>query len=190
MLISITVCSNAQRVRLLKRVVDKESRNYKSAMIYGVFVQRLGFSSGGFAQFVQLYNLDSQKYYRLQVKEPFTSAKENFFCAELPIGKYEIRSYNYVRSKWYGGMIYEEPIFKNFDASDTLNSNSLKDSTKALSLERFTFVVTDVAPYYVGLWDFNSGLVKFSSNKEDADEKLKRLIHISDGSNAISILPE
>jgi hypothetical protein len=112
------------------------------------------------------------------------------FCAELPIGKYEIRSYNYVRSKWYGGRIYEEPIYKNFDASDSLNYCSLKDSATSHSLERFTFVISNVAPYYIGLWDFNTGLVKFSSDKEFADEKLKRLVHISDGSKAISILPE
>ena len=189
-LLLFTSVGFTQKSKMLKCVVDKESRNYRSPMIYGVFVQRLGFSSGGFAQFILLYHYDDQKYYRLQVKEPFTSAKEILFCAELPTGKYEIRSYNYVHSKWYGGMISEEPIYKNFDATDSLNFNTLKDSTNSLSLERFTFVITDVAPYYVGLWDFNSGLVKFSSNKEYADEKLKRLIHISDGPKAISILPE
>lgn len=189
-LLILTAVGFAQKSKMLKCVVDKESRNYRSPMIYGVFVQRLGFSSGGFAQFILLYHVDDQKYYRLQVKEPFTSAKENLFCAELPTGKYEIISYNYVHSKWYGGKVYEEPIYKNFDASDSLNFSSLTDSTKSHSLERFTFVITNVAPYYSGLWDFNSGLVKFSFSKELADEKLKRLIHISDGSKAISILPE
>lgn len=39
------------------------------AMMYGQFVQRLGFTSGGFPQYITLWNIDSSIAYRLTVKD-------------------------------------------------------------------------------------------------------------------------
>lgn len=119
-----------------------------------------------------------------------TSKKNSLFCAELPLGKYELRSYIYTQSKWYGGTVYEEQLYKNVDCSDSAKYKMMLDSIGLSSFERFTFTISEVMPYYVGQWDFSSGIVSFSSDKQTADEKLKGLIHISDGAKAISILPQ
>jgi len=189
-LISLMFACQAQNARFLKNVGDKESRDYKSAMIYGIFVQRLGFKSGGLPQFVKIYNIDQNKEYRLKVKDAFTSRKNTLFCAELPLGNYELRSYIYEKSKWYGGIIYEEQLYKNVDCSDSVKYKAAVDSIGLSSFKRFTFTISEVLAYYAGQWDFGTGIVSFLSDKPTADEKLKRLIHLSDGSNATSILPQ
>jgi hypothetical protein len=190
LLISLMFTCQAQSARILKNVVDKESRDYKRAMIYGIFVQRLGFKSGGFPQYVKVYNFDQNKEYRLRVKDAFTAQKNSLFCAELPLGMYELRSYIYIQSKWYGGKEFEEQLYKNIDCSDSVKYKAAVDSLGLSSFKRFSFTVNEISPYYVGQWEFGTGLVSFSSDKQTSDEKLKRLIHVSDGSKAISILPQ
>lgn len=79
-----------------------------SAAIYGNFIQRLGFSSGGYAQEIYLRNITTDKIYSMRVKATMKSAKENVFCFHLPPGEYELRQYYWTQSKWYGGMVHLE----------------------------------------------------------------------------------
>lgn len=73
-------------------------------IVYGSFIQRLGFESGGFGQYVRLANLTTGKSIRIEVKPPFRSRKQNTFCCALPPGRYALYKYAFTSSKWYGGV--------------------------------------------------------------------------------------
>lgn len=97
----------------LDPVFDNESVQPGKAVIYGRFIQRLGFSSGGFAQDIFLRERASGKIYSMRVKGTFKSKKENTFCFHLPAGEYELLTYFWTQSKWYGGVAHMEPISRN-----------------------------------------------------------------------------
>ncbi len=106
-----------QQVRMLEPVYRGEAPSVGKAVIYGNFIQRLGFSSGGFSQDIRLLNLNTNEIVALRVKPTFKSAKENPFCYNIDPGEYAIDNYYWTQSKWYGGTMNTEPILKNKDAS-------------------------------------------------------------------------
>lgn len=103
-------------------------------LIYGNCVQRLGFSSGGLLQDVQLVNLDTRKVVRVVVKPTMSSRKENEFCVALPPGRYALHTYSYS----YG----MEPLRKG--------------QAGAITDTRYVFVVQAGLVNYVGTWDFSA----------------------------------
>lgn len=64
-------------------------------IIYGTCLQRLGFSSGGLPQYVQVVNLTTGQVFRLGVKPALRSRRENRFCYALPAGRYALREYEF-----------------------------------------------------------------------------------------------
>src|SRR6187397_3205362 len=109
---SIPVIGQNITVKPLKAATGKDFENKKHAVIYGNFIQRLGFNSGGFAQDIKIFNPETNKMFSLRVKPTFKSAKENTFCFIIKPGNYKIINYMYVESKVYGGKIFNEPVFK------------------------------------------------------------------------------
>ncbi|GGK75649.1 hypothetical protein ACD591_06450 [Rufibacter glacialis] len=167
-----TLVSNGQSIKQLKSVTKQDSKKEKVGVIYGSFVQRLGFSSGGFAQDIRIQNTETKEIFSFRVKPTFKSAKENTFCFFLKPGTYKILSYWWTESKWYGGQMFTEHIYKGVQSSsvaDKLRRGEIKKE----DLEQYSFVVADNSVYYLGTWHFDKELVSFTNNKEELDKTIE-----------------
>ncbi|WP_439881007.1 hypothetical protein ACSX1A_17900 [Pontibacter sp. MBLB2868] len=165
----ITLVANGQNIKPLEAVSKQNHDNKQQAIIYGNFVQRLGFSSGGFAQDIRLINVETNEVFSLRVKPTFKSAKENSFCFYIKPGTYKILNYWWTESKWYGGKMFTEYIFKGIEssiASDKLKKGQIRQN----DLEQFSFEISDSSVYYLGTWHFDKELVSFSHEKEGLDK--------------------
>jgi hypothetical protein len=79
---ALIICAlnlNGQNVIALEKLKNGDSLQPGKAVIYGKFVQRLGFSSGGFTQDIYVRNTNTGQLYSIIVKPAFKSAKENEF---------------------------------------------------------------------------------------------------------------
>ncbi|UYZ60954.1 energy transducer TonB [Hymenobacter latericus] len=131
-------------------------------IVYGSCVQRLGFSSGGFGQYVRLVNLGTGKAVRLEVKPAFKSARSNSFCFAVPPGRYALHFYEYTESKWYGGETFTENLRK---AANPAN---------AVAATRYVFTVAAGQVHYLGTWHFEQpGQPRFTDDKADLDARLR-----------------
>lgn len=135
-------------------------------IVYGSCVQRLGFSSGGFQQYVRLYNLSTGKALNIEVKPAFKSAKYNTFCYALPPGRYALVNYQYTESKWYGGEMHAETLRKT--------STSAAAEAAPVAATRYTFKVEAGKLHYLGTWHFDKAMQpRFANNKAALDEQLR-----------------
>ena len=177
-----------QNIKTLNEVSSKDTIQSGQGIIYGVFVQRLGFSSGGFPQDIRLINLDTKEIFSFRVKPTFKSAKENTFYYHIPSGNYSVLHYWWTQSKWYGGKMYTEPIFKHFAFSD-IDSKLKSGELKRKELEQYKFSIQPNSLTYLGTWHFEKEIVSFSDNKIDLDEKLKDKFSRLDFKNVIITIP-
>jgi hypothetical protein len=159
-IIGITATMNlfGQKTVSIPKVNKNTIEATENAIVYGKFIQRLGFSSGGFPQDIRLQNVETNQILTLRVKPTFQSKKENIMCFEIPKGEYIIHSYWWTKSKWYGGKVHDEPIYKV--------SNSKP-------IERFKFSIEEDKIYYLGTWDFDKSIVTFKNEKSKYDEFFK-----------------
>jgi hypothetical protein len=133
-------------------------------IVYGSCVQRLGFSSGGFGQYVRLYNLSTGKAVRIEVKPAFKSAKQNTFCVALPPGRYALHLYEYTESKWYGGEMHVENLRKAPVAAADV---------PAVAATRYVFTVVPRQLQYLGTWHLDqANQPRFTNDKATTDEHL------------------
>ncbi|HSD13801.1 MAG TPA: hypothetical protein VLB74_04060 [Flavobacterium sp.] len=161
------------------------------SIIYGNFIQRLGFSSGGFPQSISIVNLETNESYVFIVKPAMKTSKENKFCYYIKPGHYAIVNYIWYKSKMYGAEIFTEPIIKGIDTStDEFKEKVKKGEIKEEDLIMFTFKIEPNSLNYLGTWHFNTGLVKFTDDKIDFDAKLKTKYPGIDFNNSITNLPE
>lgn len=93
----------SQSMKSLNIISANDTVPEGQAVIYGNFIQRLGFSSGGFPQDIRIINLESNEISTFRVKPIFKTAKENSFCYLIEPGEYAILNYWWTESKWYGG---------------------------------------------------------------------------------------
>ena len=77
LLIFLALSVNGQKLKWLNKLSYNSTIEPGKAIMYGNFIQRLGFSSGGFAQELQIINLDTEELYSFTVKPALKSAKEN-----------------------------------------------------------------------------------------------------------------
>ena len=183
-----TLLTNGQKFKQLKEVLPKDTVKSEKAIIYGLFVQRLGFSSGGFPQDIRIINIDTKEIYSLRVKETFKSTKENIFSFHIPPGDYVILNYWWTESKWYGGKTFTESIYKFYASSDIegkLKSGEITDT----DLEKYSLSVGPNTLNYVGTWYFDNELVDFGDDKNNLDEKLKKDYKKLQFDNATSSIP-
>lgn len=59
------------KMKTAPRVKKSVTHAINDAIIYGNFIQRLGFTSGGFPQDIRLENVDTKEIYRFRVKPTF-----------------------------------------------------------------------------------------------------------------------
>ncbi len=176
----------AQRIQTLEEFGEKEVIPAGYAVVYGNFIQRLGFSSGGFPQDIRLLNLETKEILAFRVKPTFKSAKENTFIYIIKPGTYAILNYWWTQSKWYGGKMFTEPIFKGIDAT---NETVLKQKTRE-ELKPFVFSLSENTLNYLGTWHFNTGLVSFTDDKSGLDADIKDSYPKLDFTAASTILPK
>lgn len=155
LLMLMPLISFSQKVTRLVSTYKKDTVEKGQGIIYGEFIQRLGFSSGGFSQDISIQHVASGEVYSFRVKGTFKSAKENTFCYHIPAGKFIILQYFWTKSKWYGGELHFEPVYKG-------GSN-----------ERFEFVIEPDTLTYLGTWHFDEEMVSFKDNKTTLDGKVK-----------------
>ncbi|WP_316795945.1 hypothetical protein [Pedobacter agri] len=181
---------NAQLYKKLIEVKSKDSVNSGEAIIYGNFVQRLAFLSGGFPQEIRIANSETGEIYSFNVKPAFKSAKENTFIYYIKPGKYIILHYWWTQSKWYGGKFYTEPIFYGLDSRDSLATKVKAGIIKENDLRRFMFTVEERSINYLGTWHFDKGIVSFTDDKKNLDERISTKYPFINISKAKIIIPQ
>jgi len=180
---------NAQDLKHLDDVASNDGIPRGKAIIYGNFIQRLGFSSGGFPQDIRLINTETKEVFSFRVKPTFKSSKENIFIYTIEPGNYAILNYWWTNSKWYGGKMYTEYIFKNTDTTDGFEDKVNAGLINIDELERFTFKITENSLNYLGTWHFKTSPVSFSDDKVILDKKMKDRYKAIDFSQAILVIP-
>ena len=176
-------------IKTLKEVLSKDTVESGQGIIYGLFIQRLGFSSGGFPQDIRIVNLATKEIFSFRVKPTFKSAKENIFSFHIPSGDYAIIQYWWTQSKWYGGKMFTEPIFKNYAFSDIetkLKSGELKEE----ELGHFNFSIQPNTLNYMGTWHFDKEQVSFSDDKMKLDKILSKTQTKLNFENATFSIPQ
>lgn len=181
--------AKGQKFKTLDEVNSRDTIQTGQAVIYGNFIQRLGFSSGGFPQDIRLINTDTKEVVTFTVKPTFKSAKENTFIYFIKPGNYAILSYCWTQSKWYGGKMYTEPIFKDIDTTDDLEQNIKTGKIKVEELKQFTFTITENSLNYLGTWHFDKRLVSFTEDKIQFDNLIQSKFKKIDFSTAKLNLP-
>lgn len=189
-LVFLTMFAEGQTITTLDKVSKRDTIITGKAIIYGNFIQRLGFSSGGFPQDIRLISLDTKEVLSFRVKPTYKSAKENTFVYHIKPGNYAILNYLWTQSKWYGGEMFAEPIFKNIDATDNFNQKIRSGKIHTDNLEQFTFSISENSLYYLGTWHFDKGLVSFSDDKTVFDPLVKGKYKKLEFSNARTEIPK
>lgn len=189
LLIFLALSVNGQKLKWLNKLSYNSTIEPGKAIMYGNFIQRLGFSSGGFAQELQIINLDTEELYSFTVKPALKSAKENTFIYFIKPGNYAILNYLWTQSKWYGGKIFTEPIYKGIASTADLDEKIKSGQISKDELKQFTFSVTENSLTYLGTWHFDKEIVKFKDKKLDLDTPLSKRFKKLNFSQAIIELP-
>ncbi|UKT65920.1 hypothetical protein [Pedobacter mucosus] len=171
-LILVTLFSYGQNFKTLEVFRNNDTIPSGKAIFYGSFIQRLGFTSGGFPQDIRLINTDTKEVFTFRVKPAYKSTKENNFFYVIKPGNYAILHYWWTQSKWYGSKFFTEPIFKGIDSKDDLIAKLKSGKIKESDLIRYSFTITENSLNYLGTWHFDSGLVSFTNDKKDMDNKV------------------
>ncbi|MGQ8867946.1 hypothetical protein [Myroides odoratus] len=166
--------SFAQKEINLEELLNTDYLVEDKAILYGTFVQRLGFSSGGFPQDIQLQNTDTKEIVSFRVKPTFKSAKRNIFIIYIEPGNYVILNYWWTKSTWYGGKTYTEPIYRDFDSFNYITPKEGENQLIQANLEQFKLTIQANTLYYVGTWHFDQSIVSFTNDKEELDLKIAR----------------
>jgi len=188
-LLLIANLTQAQKVRNLESVPKYSKPLSHQTLIYGNFIQRLGFKSGGFPQYVRMLNQNTQKLYALKVKPELSSSKENSFFYYIPPGKYTILNYVWTESAIYGGKMTTEPIFKGIDTTRKIDGKVVDVAIKNEELLQFSFEIEPETITYLGTWNFETGVVSFVDEKVKIDEKLSPTYTRINFSAAKTVIP-
>jgi hypothetical protein len=187
LLMFLSIYGHGQRVSHLDALVKSDSLGLNESIIYGNFIQRLGFASGGYPQDIRLLNLDTQQVLAFRVKPTMKSAKENTFAYFIPAGNYAILNYWWTRSSAIS-ITYTEPIFKDVNSYLILEKNRGRMNTE--NLTRFTFTIAPNSINYMGTWHFNTGLVSFTDDKAKMDKVVQPKYKRIDFEKATVVLPQ
>lgn len=135
---------------------NKDALPADQGVVYGVFVQRLGFSSGGIGQYVRLYHLETGRAVNILVKPVAKSRKDNEFCVALPPGRYALQTYQFGSS----GENIRKPRPAPADAP--------------VAATRYVLTVRAGQLQYAGTWHFEQpGTPRFTNDKAVTDTRLR-----------------
>lgn len=188
-IIFLSLFVKGQNSKTLSTVSYNDTIKLEQAIIYGNFIQRLGFSSGGFPQDIRIINLDSKEIFTFRVKPTLKSAKENKFIFFIAPGNYVILNYWWTESKWYGGKIFTEPIYKGIDATADLEGKIKLGQISKNELVQFKFSINEKSLNYLGTWHFDEAIVSFTDEKKQLDKSLMSRFKKLDFASAKTVLP-
>ncbi|HEY3385971.1 MAG TPA: hypothetical protein VGK46_05640 [Saprospiraceae bacterium] len=188
--LTVMAIGQKQKVWVLEEATTLDTIPKGQAIIYGNFIQRFAFSSGGFPQDIQLLDLDKNELLYFRVKPTFKSAKENTFFYFILPGRYAIVKYEYTQSQWYGGMTYAEPIYKGIDATQYMKNKEAANLIDVSQLAQFAFTVEADQLTYLGTWHFDTGLVSFTDDRDAFNLTLKKKYKKLDFTTSKTVLPE
>ncbi len=167
---------------------DDATTRQGEAIIYGNFIQRLGFNSAGYEQEITLVEVYTRKTYSFIVKEAFCPAKENNFVYHIKPGTYAILNYQWAKEMWYGPAEITEHIYKGIDSRKKKKVNTGPEGySQPVS---FTFTILPNTINYIGNWHFDTGIVSFSNDKEQSDQSIGKKYTSLDLSSANIVLPD
>ena len=83
-----------------------------------------------------------------------------------------------------------EPVYKGIDATDSLREKIDSNRISQRDLKRFVFAIESNTLNYVGTWHFDTGMVYFTNDRTQLDEKLKKKYKRLDFNKAEAVIPE
>ena len=134
-------------------------------------------------------NVETKEVFSFRVKPTFKSAKENDFIYFLAPGKYIILNYWWTQSKWYGGTMFTETIYKDIDATVKLEKKIKSGELQEEDFVQFSFTISENTINYLGTWHFDKGLVSFTDEKTKLDNKISDKFKKNDFSTGKTVIP-
>lgn len=189
-LIFFSLVTKSQHYKGLREVSLGESSRKGYSIIYGKFIQRLGFSSGGFPQDIRLLNTETKEIITFRVKPIFKSARKNNFYFFIPAGHYAILNYWWTKSMVYGGEVHTETIYKKAKVKDSAEPGLKSGETNTEYQQYYRFTITENSLNYMGTWHFDTEQVSFTNDKEKMDRSTGYKYSNIDFSEAIINLPQ
>lgn len=83
-----------------------------------------------------------------------------------------------------------EPIFKGVDASNNFDRKIASREIYIDNLQQYIFTIDENSLNYLGVWNFNTGLVSFIDNMNSFDEDFNTKYRNLDFTEAILNLPK
>ncbi len=163
--------AKSQSIQRLEEVLPEDTLREGQGIIYGKFLQRIGFSGLGFPQDIQIECLETRKKFSFRVKDAFKIKKSRAFLYHVPVGNYKILNYCWTQSKLLGSVVYTEPIYKGCNAFEIYKSSKAGDFFKK-QLQHFTFFVSGGTLNYLGTWRFDQSIVSFEEDREGLENRL------------------
>jgi len=170
-LLLFAINAQAQKITRLNAVSANDTLVTGQAIIYGNFIQRLGFRSGGFEQVIHLVDTATRDEFAIRVKPIFKSARENTFAYHIKPGTYAITKYQYTESKWYGAKEFHEPIRKHNGGY-------------------YLITIPSTALVNLGGWHFETHPGGFAEGASETTEKLAKEFNKLDFSKAVAVTPK
>ena len=189
--IGLGVNISAQKIEKLKEANSSKKLSNEVSIIYGSFIHRIGSDNKYYAQTVILRNIITNELYSLYVGASNKTDTEKSFRFHIKPGMYKIQSYWYwTVSKWLIGKEHYQPIFKDTD-NTLLDKIAVSDDiANEYKLESYYIEIRPNSIYYLGTWDFSSGVVSFSDDKVDHDKNVSKIYRKIPFDQAITKLPE
>lgn len=163
--------AKSQSIQRLEEVLPNDTLKAGQGIIYGSFLQRIGFTGLGFPQDIRIECLETRKKYTFRVKDAFKISKARTFLYHIPAGNYIILNYCWTQSKLLGSLMHTEPIYRGYSALEIYKSSKFGDFFKE-RLQRFTFLVEAGTLNYLGTWHFDQPVVSFEEDKEVLERRL------------------
>lgn len=139
------------------------------AAIYGVFVQRLGFSSGGTPQTLFIRNIETKEVVRVTVKPTWASKQKNSFSAKMKPGTYELTHYHFPEGytqNW-------KNIYSCSTREECIKINERIKNNDTTDLVRYKFTVESNKINCIGVLDFSQAIPVFRNNEDEIASILK-----------------
>jgi hypothetical protein len=186
----LSIVVKSQQSGVLKKVYNGHTMRPNEAIVYGTFIPRLGMVHSLNFHEVRFQNVNTGEVLTLRIKPKSRKSQDEKFVLIIPPGTYTILNYMWPEKRWYGNMIYTEPVFKGINSLDNLEKKVLDGQIPIENLQQFSFTVSPKTVSYVGTWNFSSSLVSFTDDKENMDNSIKTKYKKLDLTKALTVIPD
>ncbi|HEY4326320.1 MAG TPA: hypothetical protein VGN20_20205 [Mucilaginibacter sp.] len=183
---------SAQKTKITKLEYTSAGDRLKpdNAIFYGNFwARQMSWLKSGYQQYIELRSEDTKEVFIFEAM-PYLKSKQNVFSFRIKPGTYRIIQFRWSEDKGFYRTIHFEPVFKNVNAADSLQVRITRGEIKPDTLKYFSFHVDGGKLYYLGTWNFKTGMASFTDDKAETDKKAKRDYFNLDFDQAITELPE